>query len=403
MYRLITFGIATVVALALPAGAGAQAAAAQASVDARWLPWIGCWRPTDQRSPEEGVHICVVPEGANGARITTLAGDRVVLEETIVPDGATRPVDEPTCRGSRRSEWSTDGQRVYSSAELACDKQAPRKVSGLSALTANAEWIDIQVVMYGTQENVRVRRYQRSSDQPPDPASIPAELAARVARSGLGTRLSVSQIVEASGKVAPRVLEALLFETKPNFPLDSRQLIALDEAGVSDTVIDLMVAFSFPKRFEVKRSVGGASALGGFGWGGFGWSDFVGAEQAFPWYYDPYYSFFSPFGYGSRGYWDGGGYYYGAGTGVIANGEGGSQPERHGRVVNGSGYTQVVTRTPENAGPATQRVRGNDGLSTGDASSASSGGSSGGSSGVSSGGYSSGGGGGDSGRTAIPR
>jgi hypothetical protein len=184
----------------------------------------------------------------------------------------------------------------------------------------------------------------------------------------------------------------------------------LDDAGVPDTVIDLMVAFSFPKKFEVKRSAGGSSSwdglgsvggFGGFGWGGAG----VSADQAWPGYYDPYYSYFSyfsPFGYNSWSYWDG--YYYGLGTGIIAGGGGGSttSTEGHGRVVNGRGYTQVTNRGAESE-PAGQRPRAN-----GD-SSVDSGGWSGfgaGSSGVSSGGYSSGGGGGGgggSGRTAVPR
>ena len=389
MNRITTFGLAVVAALLVPAPAAAQ----DPSSDARWLPWIGCWRPANQRAPEEGVHICVVPAGA-GARIMTIAGDRSIVDETIIPDGATRQVDETACRGSRRSTWSADGQRVYSRAELTCDGQPARHVSGLSALTADAEWIDIQVVTAGAQENVRVRRYQRSSDRPPDPSLIPDDLAARAARTALGTQLSIDQIIEASANVTPRVLEALVFETKAHFPLNSHQLIALDDAGVPDTVIDLMVAFSFPKKFEVKRSSGSFSGggFGGFGGlGGFGWDGF-GADQ----FYDPYYSFFSPFGYNAWNYWDG--YYYGAGTGVIAGGGSATPSEPHGRVVNGSGYTQVINRVPENDGEGGQRIHS----AGGDASSGSSGGSSGG---VSSGGYSSGGGGGggDSGRTAVPR
>jgi hypothetical protein len=351
------------------------------------------------------VHVCVVPAAAGGARLMTVAGDRIVLDETIVPDGVSRPVDEPGCRGSRKSEWSTDGQRIYASAELTCDAQAPRKVSGLTLLSSNAEWIDVQVVMAGTQENVRVRKYERSSDVPPDPALVPADLAARAARTAFGTHLTIGHVTEASRKVTPRVLEALIFETQTAFPLDSRQLIALDDAGVPDTIIDLMVAFSFPKKFEVRRSYAGSSSFGGFGgFGGFGWDpfggDFLSAEFGSPWYYNPYYSF-SPFGYSSWGYWNG---YYSDGP-TIEIGAGGStsgSTEGHGRVVNGSGYTQVVHRAPEAEGQATQKINaGGDASSSGGIAS----GASSGSSGVTSGGYTSGGdgGGGDSGRSAVPR
>lgn len=406
MTRFMIFGTAVVATLltAAPVGAGqsAQVAAVGASVDARWLPWIGCWRPANQRSAEEGVHICVVPAGPSGAKMMTIAGDRAVIEETIVPDATSRPVDDPACRGSHRSEWSTDGQRVYSSAELTCDEQPARKVSGLSALTADGEWIDVQVVMSGARESVRVRRYRRSSDTPPDASLIPADLAARAARSAHGTRLTIEHVIEASSKVSPRALEALLFETKAHFPIDGRQLIAMDDAGVAPAVIDVMVAFSFPKKFEVKRSAG-TSSLGGFGWSDLGWGGLgLSAEYAWPWYYDPYYSYssLSPFGYS---YWNLGSGYYDPGASVIV-GDGTSTPlEGHGRVVNGSGYTQVVPRAPENSARPVQRLQSGGDSSAGSGSD--SGSSSGGASGVSSGGYSSGGGGGggDSGRTAVPR
>jgi hypothetical protein len=371
--------------------AGQDSQATRSSVDERWLPWIGCWRPAAQRAPEEGVHVCVVPAASNGVRILTIAGDQTLVDDTIVGDGAARSIDEPDCTGTRRAEWSSDGLRLYSHADVTCEKEA-RKISGMTLLSPG-EWIDIQVVAVGNREDVRVRRYQRSTDTPPDPALIPPDLASRVARTALGSPLTIEHIKEASPKVSARVLEALLFETKSVFPIDSRQLIALDDAGVPDTVIDLMVAFAFPKKFEVKRSSYGGSG-GGFGFGGFDWVGY----GAGGWFMDP---FFSPFGMGPYGYYDNDYYFFIPGAGVIVPGPGvGTAPSGHGRVVNGSGYTQVMPREPENgqAGSGSNGTR-NRGAGA-DASSI--GGSSSGSPGVSSGGYSSGGGG-DTGRTAVPR
>jgi hypothetical protein len=396
-----------VVALLLtapPAHAGQVQQTAANAVDARWLPWLGCWVPAGGRSTEDDVQICVTPAGSTGVQILTRAGDKTVFEETIVADGQDQRVDEASCRGTRRAEWSGDGQRLFSTGKLSCDKEDPRTISGLTALTTNAEWIDVQVVTAGTRESVRVRRYRRSPMMR-DPSLIQPELETLAHSRALGTRLTIDHVIEASRKVTPRVLEALLFETKATFPLDRRRLIALDDAAVADTVIDLMVAYSFPKKFEVRRSAGGGgfSSFGpdwsGLGWGGFGLS----AEYAWPWFSNPFYSYYSPFGYAGLNYWD---TYYSPGAYAGSSESGGTavQPASHGRVINGSGYTQVVTRAPENDGQATTRVRGTDASDGGF-----SGTSSGGSSGVSSGGYSSGGGsgggggGGDSGRTAVPR
>ena len=378
--------------------AGQDGQAARIGVDDRWLPWIGCWRPAAQRGPEEGVHVCVVPAASNGVRILTIAGDQTLVDDTIVGDGVARSIDEPDCTGTRRAEWSSDGLRLYSNADVMCEREA-RKISGMTLLSPRAEWIDVQVVAAGNREDVRVRRYLRSTDAPPDPALIPADLASRAARTALGSPLTIEHIKEASPKVSARALEALLFETKSAFPIDSRQLIALDDAGVPDTVIDLMVAFTFPKKFEVKRSSYGGSG-GGFGFGGFDWGGF-GVDE---WFMDPYHQFFSPFGMGRYGYYYDDYYFFLPGAGVIVPGPGGgTAASGHGRVVNGSGYTQVVPRGPENdqtgSGGNGTRNRG----AGADAGASSFGGSSGGSSGVSSGGYSSGGGGGDGGRTAVPR
>src|SRR5258706_346467 len=116
-----------------------------ASVDSRWLPWFGCWRPSEQRAPEQGADVCVVPSGTNAVRMVTLAGDQTVVEETVAADGTARITDEGACHGTRRAEWSRDGERLYSSAELTCNKEPARKVSGLTLITAQSEWLHVLV------------------------------------------------------------------------------------------------------------------------------------------------------------------------------------------------------------------------------------------------------------------
>jgi len=51
-------------------------------------------------------------------RLITVADNRVVLEETLVADGERHPVEESGCSGWRRAEWSLDGERLFSNAEL---------------------------------------------------------------------------------------------------------------------------------------------------------------------------------------------------------------------------------------------------------------------------------------------
>jgi len=316
----------------------------------------------------------------------TLAGDRTVVEEQVIADGVERTITEPACSGRRRAEWSRDGERFFSTAELTCDNEPARKVSGVTLISDKGEWIDIQVVRISGRENVRVRRYSRSSDQPPGNSGLSEDLVARAEHASRRTPLDIDDVIEATGKVSSPAIEAALLETNATFRLDRRSLLAMGDARVSPAVIDLMVALSYPTHFQVHRSSGSSSSSG---WPGVGFADW-------DWFgFDPfysYYAFFSPFRYYDP-YW----YYYGNGGSVIVEPppDSGDHGGPHGRVVNGAGYTQISPRPPESATP-----RGGGGNQAGAASASSS--SSSGSSATSSG-YSSGGGGGDTGHTAVPR
>jgi uncharacterized membrane protein YgcG len=369
--------------------------------DPRWTPWLGCWQLMNDsvrqtatadaaRSNQNETRVCVGPANeAGGVTLNTLIETQSVLEQTIVADGAKHPVDEAGCRGEQRADWSRSGDRLFSYAELACADEGTRKVSGLAMVT-DGTWIDIQAIEIAGREHIRVRRFRRSADQT-GVGTTPARPAASVAlRLGAG-RFTLGEVKEASAQMSPRVIEAALVETNAGFDLSSRALIDLDQAGVPESVIDLMVALSFPTHFIVDRTRSEAtSASTGFG--------SLGPYSSWPYdaYWDspylPYY--YSPFGYA---YWAGYGvpYYpiagfvtFDAAQPVTAGSTGGA------RLVNGIGYTQVRPREPERI----ESLSGSQQSSSGDSSS--SGGSSGG---ASSGGYSSGGSSADTGRTAEPR
>lgn len=188
---------------------------------------------------------------------------------------------------------------------------------------------------------------------------------------------------EANGKVAPETLQAALVELKSGFDLNSQRLIELDQAGIPDSVIDLMVALSFPKRFVVEKNTSGS----GGSWG------VSGFDSMWPYFTEPYVytSYYAPFGYRYWGYYDS---YYFQGPGfVIVNPEPSIQPSGDGRVVDGRGYTRVRRSDPDPSGRPSGSGSGGGTASAG--ASSSNGG------GVSSSGYSGRGGGGD--RTAQPR
>ncbi len=217
---------------------------------------------------------------------------------------------------------------------------------------------------------------------------------------------------EAHTKVSPAVLEAALAETGARFALSSRDLIGLDDAGVPGSVIDLMIAASYPEKFQVERRA--AASVGAypptFGPASFGsyWGLGYPYFYSYPGYDVYYRDYYSPYGYSYPG-----SYYYYPGPTVAVDGDGESSAAQDGdgRAVNGVGYTRVRTReaapkseTSSSGSSSTRESSSGRGAMTSSGATQSSGGSSSsGSSSSGGGGSSSGSGSSDSGRTAQPR
>jgi uncharacterized membrane protein YgcG len=396
----------------------AQTPSAATSERDRWAPWIGCWQVAEESvedvakllatlsaspstSAASGARVCVAPAADGGATMTTLVSGKTVLTETVVADGKSRPLSDPNCRGSQQAEWSQLGPRIYAKTEVSCGDQPTRSISGFSAVVSGPMWVDIQMVESEGRKSMRVRRYRRAVDQTTGAQSNVQTLGTMP----LGGKLSMAEIKEASTKLAPEALQAVVLELGAGgYDLNARRLIELDEAGVPDSVIDLMVALSFPKKFIVERAVA-SSGPGGYGsmygdelWGPFSmWNPLsMWGYYAHPRYYSSYYS---PFGYYNWGYYDP--YYYGYPGVVILNPGSGAGPDTpqgtgNGRVVDGQGYTRIRPNVPD--APSRAGNGGWGGTSSGSSAGSNSGSSSGG---VSTGGYSGGGGGGE--RVAVPR
>jgi hypothetical protein len=267
----------------------------------------------------------------------------------------------------------------------------------------------------GGTTNVRVRRYRRTS------TAAGAGSATAVAHGALG----IDDVTEASAKVASPALEAALIESGARFRLDRRALVDLDNAKVPDAVIDLMVALSYPDRFQVERRIETSADAFPPSYAGADWSGIWGLGypyfSLYPNYLGNYRYHYSPFGYAYSGLYDlYSPYYYYPGAFAVGGGPAPSPAPNaaDGRVVNGLGYTRIRPREAvpsESGGTSGERSSGRavdrggrvstSGYSSG-TSDGGSGSSSGGGSGSSSGGGGSssvGSGGDGGGRTAQPR
>ena len=400
--------------------AGAQTAPSPSpKIDARFNAWLGCWRLEDDLAGT-GARMCITPD-QGGVRLQTLVGANRGIDEFVIPDGTARPIVDSECKGTERSEWSHDGTRVFRTTDVTCKNESPRTIRTIAFLAPGPMWIHVQHVSGDTTvPTVRAQRYRRAANQNLADGSKAAQPTASPLAADLAW--SIEDVIEASSKLPADALQAALADVRQKFNINRRTLLSLDDAGVPESVIDLMVALTFPQKFVIERA--GASAP-------------IGVSTGMGWY-DPFMSpLMSPFGspysncyvangyYGYRSYYDmcgpymynyGYNYYpygpyygYGyAGGGWVPVGGGGNGGEivvdGPGRAINGRGYTQIRERSPE-AVPSRASGRGDGsaaGWSGASSGGVSSGGYSSGSSGSSSGGGASSSGG-DGGRTAVAR
>ncbi len=300
----------------------------RSSVDRdRWLPWIGCWEGALQPGEEEDDRFLVCFEFIGdemGVELVTYQAGEVVAREELRADGLPSPAEEGGCVGERRAEWSGGGDRLYLHSELRCAEDLSRTSRGvLTFLPDGDAWMEIHAVRTGEASPVLGIRSFRPAPRSAladhgigDPAAG-LELAVSAARSRAGRSLAADDVVELVSEVGSAATGALLVERGDVFELDARTLKGMADRGVSEDVLDVMVALAYPDRFEIEgrepalraeeRPTARAVAPWPAGRSGarMGISVFRGYS---PWgigFYDPYWhdSFrYGGYGYGMSGY-----------------------------------------------------------------------------------------------------
>src|SRR5687767_10974850 len=89
-----------------------------------WLAWHGCWQA---EAAAAGEYLCIVPDGAAGVRMATIAAGAVVAESRVVTDGRARRVQTDGCSGSEVAFWSADYHRVFLTSDLTCEADVERR------------------------------------------------------------------------------------------------------------------------------------------------------------------------------------------------------------------------------------------------------------------------------------
>jgi hypothetical protein len=313
--------------------------------DSRWLPWLGCWQPVDQ----VGDHLlCIRPLADDaGVEMVTYSEGRIVSQETVRADGDQRSLRREGCNGWESGSFSEDTRRVYLRSEFACEGDVRRTSSGLISMMSPRTWMDVQVVGVGGRNGVRVARYElaapdRVAAAGIEPIGEDRAMAINAARTAASGSIGIEDIIDASAHAAPEAVEAWVVERGDRVRLDADKLVQMANAGVPESVIDLVIAVSYPNRFAVDLDSREGELLAPEGRTG------DPDVYAYPGYVDPFY--WDPFRYGGYGWYSpwgyrggGRGYYYPPIVVVPSPGEGEADPP--GRVVKGRGYKRGGSRT----------------------------------------------------------
>ena len=316
--------------------------------DGRWSPWVGCWEPVAVDAPP--ALLCIRPAGA-GVDVSEITEGAVRSSQNLQADGRSYDIVAQGCEGTRSAEFSMDGKRLFTRTRQACDGDVLRSSTGLMAMLSTNQWIDVQAQEDEGQSLSWVRLYRRARIGQAREAGFgdlhgDAGLGARRARRKAAAVVDVDDVAEAIRVVDAEAVRSWIAELNDPFELDGHNLIRLADSGVPPSVIDVMVAVSYPYRFAVRRdgAVEKVATVGG------------GRGYPVPVYIDPYNrpGYYGYPGYYSRGY--GGGGYYGSGVVVVAPRS--DDPLPNARVVKGKGYTRG--KTGGNA-PTGSSVRGSGG------------------------------------------
>ena len=324
-------GIAAPLALHQPAEATLSPAQ-----ESSWLAWIGCWEGSAEVGGDEAASfvVCFRPLTAGtGVEIRTYTGGDLVSTEQMIADGAARGAEEGGCSGERTATWSRDGARVFLASELGCGEGITRSTRGvLSILPGGEAWVEVQSVRAGDGSPlVGIRTFVPASEEalaagPILDPTVGIEIAVATARSQAAGALTPDALVEVVEHTGADVTNAFLIQRGEPLGLDRESLVALAARGVPGEVVDVLVAVSYPDRFQVgtgeevaevspEERTGGSAA----------------ARSAWPrrrWFRG-----YSPWGLGYDPYWDPflsssywlryGGYGYGSGYGPYGYGYGG--------------------------------------------------------------------------------
>jgi hypothetical protein len=224
---------------------------AQPTLDPRWTPWLGCWR-SDASSPSApaATTTCVIPlSGSTGVEVLSVANGKVVERRRFEADGRPHPMSESNCSGTRTSQWSPGGRRVYVRSEYTCDAGFSGSSTSIIALSSRGDFIEAEHVRAGRGSVEHITHLRDAGLPDGVPAEVaaalgPRRLAITTARAAALAPLGSDDVLEALQQVDASAVRGWLTENGQQFTLNGDQIAALIRADVPQSVLQAMVGWA---------------------------------------------------------------------------------------------------------------------------------------------------------------
>ncbi len=253
-----------VLALVLVVGAGVRVSAQDptqyapapsmaTTLDARWAPWLGCWRAeavVQSNDASNSSVTCVVPlSGTSGVQEVSITRGTIVSRRRYVADGRPNSFDENGCHGTRTVSWSMKSRRVYMRSSYTCNAGLTGSSSGVLSLTATGDWLNVENMRAGQGSIQYVDHWHDAGI----PVGIPSEivnaleanrLAVGTARASAALALGADDIVDALRYVDPLTVQSWIAASGQQFSLTGDEIMTLSRANVPRSVLQAMVGWT---------------------------------------------------------------------------------------------------------------------------------------------------------------
>lgn len=258
--RQVAAAVAALVVLSVHAP-GIAAQTPTIRVAREWLPFAGCWATATAMVP--GPMVCLaVTDNPNVVEMLTVSGDAVTSSTTLDLSGRPVRFTREGCSGTEVTKLGANSRTIYTNAEFTCDggdvqhgssaftmlaQDAFSRVEGLKTKSSGAvRIVDFTAVTPGTNIPMAIANRIPSNEA----------LAVQAARTEAAAPLTPLDIIDASLVLEDNVLSAVVAGRRQTFTLSARDIRGMRDAGVGTPVIDMMIAVSNPRQFQLASGSG---------------------------------------------------------------------------------------------------------------------------------------------------